>query len=234
MYSNTAHPALERCYVEWGVERRVIKSKFWRTPYLRLVQPPIPLKCLAASPNILPWIFLSVNTVNPSFNQKCSKFLFVTRLPDQLWAISWAMTPAKLLSPDCRKSKQKVKNHWTQKMTSPLQPNPSILQWLKSAGEEDQPLPAGFYVRWTRWTLRSAKSVRSYCSWPSFPSSCEQFRGLWRQPKTYLRSIVKLWLGTSWLSTRKIQLCIIKNPFDSRKCMCFGLVLSEICPHLKW
>ena len=59
------------------------------TPYFRLFHPPIAEKDLLASPfSISPLIFLSVKTVNPSFNQKCSKFLFVTRFPVQLCAIS--------------------------------------------------------------------------------------------------------------------------------------------------
>ena len=71
-----------------------------RTEYFSPFHPPKAEKDLLASPfSIRPLIFLSVKTVKPSFNQKCSKFEFVTRFPVQLWAISWAITPAKLRSP---------------------------------------------------------------------------------------------------------------------------------------
>jgi hypothetical protein len=43
--------------------------------------------------------FLSKNLVHPSFSQKCSHVAFVTRLPDQLCAASWATTSANDRSP---------------------------------------------------------------------------------------------------------------------------------------
>src|SRR3990167_5223170 len=46
--------------------------------------PEIWLRCLAGSPKSLPRIFLSANSVNPSFNQKCSQLTFVTKFPVQL------------------------------------------------------------------------------------------------------------------------------------------------------
>lgn len=68
------------------------------------------LKSNSLAPCILPTILDSTNTVKPSFNQKCSKFLLVTRLPVQLWAISWATTSARDLSPAKRVGVTKVRH----------------------------------------------------------------------------------------------------------------------------
>ena len=41
-------------------------------------------------------------------HQKCSGFLLVTRFPVQLWAISWATTSAKDLSPACKQKMTQI------------------------------------------------------------------------------------------------------------------------------
>lgn len=65
--------------------------------------PPMAEKCWWGRLFISRRILRSVNTVNPSFSQKCSKLLLVTKFPVQLWAISWAITSANDLSPLCSK-----------------------------------------------------------------------------------------------------------------------------------
>lgn len=72
------------------------------TAALSSFNPPIADKCRACSPCNFAKILPSTNRVNPSFNQKCSKFRLVTKFPVQLWLISCATTSAKDLSPACR------------------------------------------------------------------------------------------------------------------------------------
>ena len=45
-------------------------------------------------------------------HQKCSKLTLVTRLPVQLWEISWAITSASDLSPACRDDRKHFKSRW--------------------------------------------------------------------------------------------------------------------------